>query len=236
MLQGFHLIDTITSESYAFSTFFLLQCLLTNRKQIMREMFFFLLMYIYVYIYLFVFEKKNKSVFVFGWNWLACKLNVWLWRVMCSIRRRDIRVHRENWPFYSMHCSQQSKLVQQQYEKLELRNCMYNWIACVVGVKFLSFSTDRFGLAGSSNTTGDDQKKLDVLANELFINMLKSSYTVYVMASEGNENIIEVEVAKQVGWKSGLRSTSHLPINFQGKYVVCLDPLDGSSNIDCLVT
>jgi fructose-1,6-bisphosphatase I len=56
----------------------------------------------------------------------------------------------------------------------------------------------RYGLAGSSNTTGDDQKKLDILANELFINMLKSSYTVYVMASEENEHFIEVEVAKQV--------------------------------------
>lgn len=56
----------------------------------------------------------------------------------------------------------------------------------------------RYGLAGSSNTTGDDQKKLDVLANELFINMLKSSYTVYAMASEENETLIEVEVPKQV--------------------------------------
>lgn len=64
--------------------------------------------------------------------------------------------------------------------------------------RFVFLSMYRFGLAGSSNTTGDDQKKLDVLANELFINMLKSSYTVYVMASEENENIIEVEIAKQV--------------------------------------
>jgi fructose-1,6-bisphosphatase I len=56
----------------------------------------------------------------------------------------------------------------------------------------------RYGLAGTSNTTGDDQKKLDVLANELFINMLKSSYTVYVMASEENEHLIEVEIPKQV--------------------------------------
>lgn len=60
------------------------------------------------------------------------------------------------------------------------------------------FFVCRYGLAGSSNTTGDDQKKLDVLSNELFINMLKSSYTVYAMASEENENLIEVEVPKQV--------------------------------------
>jgi fructose-1,6-bisphosphatase I len=89
--------------------------------------------------------------------------------------------------------------------------------ACAAAVRKAGIAK-LYGLAGSSNSTGDDQKKLDVLANELFINMLKSSYTVYVMASEENENIIEVEVPKQ------------------GKYVICFDPLDGSSNIDCLVT
>lgn len=71
--------------------------------------------------------------------------------------------------------------------------------------RFIFLSLSRFGLAGSSNTTGDDQKKLDVLANELFINMLKSTYTVYVMASEENENIIEVEIAKQVRAENELR-------------------------------
>jgi len=89
--------------------------------------------------------------------------------------------------------------------------------ACAAAVRKAGIAK-LYGLAGSSNTTGDDQKKLDVLANELFINMLKASYTVYVMASEENEHFIEVEVPKQ------------------GKYVICFDPLDGSSNIDCLVT
>ena len=36
-------------------------------------------------------------------------------------------------------------------------------------------------------------KKLDVLANELFINMLKSSYTTCLLVSEENETVIEVE-------------------------------------------
>ena len=61
-------------------------------------------------------------------------------------------------------------------------------------------------------------KQLDVLANDLFINMLKSSFNVGVMISEENEQLIEVD--------AGLR----------GKYVVAFDPLDGSSNIDCLVS
>jgi fructose-1,6-bisphosphatase I len=89
--------------------------------------------------------------------------------------------------------------------------------ACAAAVRKAGIAK-LYGLAGTSNTTGDDQKKLDVLSNELFINMLKSSYTVYAMASEENEHLIEVEVPKQ------------------GKYVICFDPLDGSSNIDCLVT
>jgi fructose-1,6-bisphosphatase I len=39
---------------------------------------------------------------------------------------------------------------------------------------------------------GEEVKKLDVLANELFINMLSSSYTVALLVSEENETIIEV--------------------------------------------
>lgn len=75
-----------------------------------------------------------------------------------------------------------------------------------------------YGIAGNTNTTGDEVKKLDVLSNDLFINMLRSSYTTCLMVSEENDNVIEVETEKS------------------GKYVVCFDPLDGSSNIDCLVS
>lgn len=75
-----------------------------------------------------------------------------------------------------------------------------------------------YGMAGSTNIQGEDVKKLDVLSNELFVNMLSSSYTVNMMVSEENETVIEIETEKR------------------GKYVVCFDPLDGSSNIDCLVS
>jgi len=75
-----------------------------------------------------------------------------------------------------------------------------------------------YGVAGASNATGDSVKKLDVLSNDLFINMLKSSYTTCMLVSEENEAVIEVETEQQ------------------GKYIVCFDPLDGSSNIDCLVS
>ena len=41
-------------------------------------------------------------------------------------------------------------------------------------------------------------KKLDVLANELFVNMLQSSFTTCLLVSEENETVIEVELEKQV--------------------------------------
>lgn len=48
--------------------------------------------------------------------------------------------------------------------------------------------------------------------------MLQSSYTTCLLVSEENQNVIEIETDKR------------------GKYIVCFDPLDGSSNIDCLVS
>uniref|UniRef100_A0A674CF38 Fructose-1,6-bisphosphatase 1 n=1 Tax=Salmo trutta TaxID=8032 RepID=A0A674CF38_SALTR len=75
-----------------------------------------------------------------------------------------------------------------------------------------------YGIAGSTNVTGDQVKKLDVLSNDLVINMIKSSFTSCVLVSEENERALIVEPEKQ------------------GKYIVCFDPLDGSSNIDCLVS
>jgi hypothetical protein len=53
-------------------------------------------------------------------------------------------------------------------------------------------------MAGDVNVQGEEVKKLDVLANDLFINMLKSSFTTCLLVSEENEHVIEVEVDKQV--------------------------------------
>lgn len=94
----------------------------------------------------------------------------------------------------------------------------------LTAIKAISTAVRRAGFAnlggtvGNTNVQGEEVKKLDVLANDLFINMLKSSFNVGVMISEENEQLIEVD--------AGLR----------GKYVVAFDPLDGSSNIDCLVS
>jgi len=75
-----------------------------------------------------------------------------------------------------------------------------------------------FGLAGEQNSTGDDQKKLDVLSNEIFINALVKSGSCAVLVSEENEEPIIV------------------PEELAGRFCVAFDPLDGSSNIDCNVS
>ncbi|XP_053433290.1 fructose-1,6-bisphosphatase 1 isoform X2 [Nycticebus coucang] len=75
-----------------------------------------------------------------------------------------------------------------------------------------------YGIAGSTNVTGDQVKKLDILSNDLVVNMLKSSFATCVLVSEEDKHAIIVEPERR------------------GKYVVCFDPLDGSSNIDCLVS
>ena len=76
----------------------------------------------------------------------------------------------------------------------------------------------RYGISGVTNVQGETQQKLDVIANELFINMLKSSFQTCLLVSEENDTVIEVELEQQ------------------GKYIVYFDPLDGSSNIECLVS
>ena len=75
-----------------------------------------------------------------------------------------------------------------------------------------------YGLDGGVNKSGDEHKKLDVVANEVFINSLKSSNRVCMMASEEMDEYILC------------------PTNPHAKYVVAFDPLDGSSNIDANVT
>lgn len=75
---------------------------------------------------------------------------------------------------------------------------------------------DILGTTGINNTTGDEVKKLDMFANEQFISALRVSGECCGMASEENEDYIPIET-------EGSRNA---------KYVVTLDPLDGSSNID----
>ncbi|KAH0883213.1 hypothetical protein HID58_059309 [Brassica napus] len=65
---------------------------------------------------------------------------------------------------------------------------------------------------------GEEQKKLDVLSNDVFVKALVSSGRTSVLVSEEDEEATFVESSKR------------------GKYCVVFDPLDGSSNIDCGVS
>lgn len=79
---------------------------------------------------------------------------------------------------------------------------------------------DILGDAGEINVQGEAVKKLDVFANEQFIAALSVGGECCAIASEENEDIIPV--------------TNEQSKN--AKYVVAMDPLDGSSNIDVNVS
>ncbi|MGZ3883621.1 MAG: class 1 fructose-bisphosphatase [Bacteroidia bacterium] len=95
-----------------------------------------------------------------------------------------------------------------------------------IASKIVNREVNKAGLAeilgetGSTNVQGEKVKKLDVFANDQFIAALKAGGEVCAIASEENEEIIQIdgEVSKNA------------------KYVVAIDPLDGSSNIDVNVS
>jgi fructose-1,6-bisphosphatase I len=73
------------------------------------------------------------------------------------------------------------------------------------------------GAYGNQNVQGEEQQKLDVVADIRFIRALRNGGEVCAIISEENEQIIDTG-------------------NNMGKYVVAIDPLDGSSNIDVNVS
>ena len=75
---------------------------------------------------------------------------------------------------------------------------------------------DIIGSMGSQNSTGEQQQKLDVLANIRFTRALTKGGEVCAIISEETESFVD--------------------LNNEGKYVIAIDPLDGSSNIDANVS
>jgi len=80
---------------------------------------------------------------------------------------------------------------------------------------------DIIGAFGEKNIQGEDQQKLDVYANDTFIKTLTNREIVCGIASEENDDFITIEGAHK---------------DNKNKYVVLMDPLDGSSNIDVNVS
>ncbi|CAL5329679.1 unnamed protein product [Camellia sinensis] len=107
----------------------------------------------------------------------------------------------------------------------------------VLGCKFVCNAVTKaglaklIGLAGQTNTQGEEQKKLDVLSNDVFVKALISSGCTCILASEENEEAIFVEPSKR-----GRFLLMHSVSQVSTKYCVVFDPLDGSSNIDCGVS
>jgi fructose-1,6-bisphosphatase I len=76
---------------------------------------------------------------------------------------------------------------------------------------------DITGAFGNQNIQGEDQQKLDVVADVRFLRALRNGGEVCAVITEEQDKIIYTD-------------------NDDGKYVVAIDPLDGSSNIDVNVS
>lgn len=77
--------------------------------------------------------------------------------------------------------------------------------------------TNILGVSGNTNIHGESVKKLDEFADQQLISALSRSDITCMVISEENEGIVDLD-------------------NEGGKYIVYLDPLDGSSNIDVNVS
>lgn len=75
---------------------------------------------------------------------------------------------------------------------------------------------DMIGHVGTTNIQGEKQKKLDVYADQQFIAALTSGGECCIIATEEEEEIIHIDS----------------PVSQNAKYIVCIDPMDGSSNTD----
>lgn len=88
-----------------------------------------------------------------------------------------------------------------------------------LAAKIVNRETNRAGLSniggafGQTNVQGEEQQKLDVIANIRFMRALSKGGEVCAIVSEEEDGVIDLQ-------------------NNSGKYVVAIDPLDGSSNID----
>jgi len=76
------------------------------------------------------------------------------------------------------------------------------------------------GIEGSSNSSGDMVQKLDIFSNDKMIACLSNSGEVAAIVSEENDELIHIPKVRDI----------------KPTYLVAMDPLDGSSNIDVNVS
>lgn len=96
-----------------------------------------------------------------------------------------------------------------------------------LAAKIVNYKVNKAGLVditgkvGATNIQGEDQQKLDVYANEVFMKTLINREIVCGVASEEEDEFVTI---------TGKHGTN------ENKYVMLIDPLDGSSNIDVNVS
>lgn len=111
-----------------------------------------------------------------------------------------------------------------QYSSGELSRLLNS---ILLAARIVSYKVNKAGLVditgsvGNTNVQGEEQKKLDVYANDVFIQTLVNREIVCGIASEENDNFITIQGLDQ---------------GHNNKYVVLMDPLDGSSNIEVNVS
>jgi fructose-1,6-bisphosphatase I len=113
-----------------------------------------------------------------------------------SIKQRDFPVAKGELSSLLSHIGTAAKMVNKKINKAGL--------------------VDVIGKSGSINIQGESQQKLDVYADEVFINALLASGECCGVATEENE--------QEIAFTESFATNA--------KYIVCIDPLDGSSNID----
>lgn len=97
----------------------------------------------------------------------------------------------------------------------------------LLAARVVSYKVNKAGLVdiiggvGTTNIQGEDQQKLDLYAHNVFVQTLINREIVCGIASEENDNFITIQGLDQA---------------HNNKYVVLMDPLDGSSNIDVNVS
>lgn len=91
-----------------------------------------------------------------------------------------------------------------------------------IAAKIVNREVNKAGLAdilgenGTINVQGEGQHKLDAFANEQFISALTSGGECCIVATEEEDLPVIIDS----------------PVARNAKYIVCIDPLDGSSNVD----
>ncbi|MAQ31244.1 MAG: fructose-bisphosphatase class I [Flavobacteriales bacterium] len=96
----------------------------------------------------------------------------------------------------------------------ELKNILLNIQSGSIEVykKINEENNDVLGSSGQKNIQNEEVQKLDIIANDIFIDCFSKNSTIHSVLSEENEDTID--------------------LSNSGKYLIAMDPLDGSSNID----